>query len=362
MNKTLIIYASFGRGHETAANALSSLIGSPCKDLLDFSHPIVKDMYSSIYMITTQYFPNLWQGAFSLAKRKTFAFAINMFHRILFYPFLKYLKKSDFKIIIVTHFFPSHLIDLAKNGLDIQVVSVITDVRVHPFWVSKAVDYYFAALSITKEDLMKLGVNEKKIVTGYVPLREGFLQENSQKYLRKKFNLDLKPVVMFMSSSRGKFPFLKDSIRLLLRNFNVFIIYGKNKKLKKYLDGIDSPNIRTISFCEYIWDIVSLSSVIITKPGGLTIFEGVYERKPFIFTHYIPGQEKENMDFLIKHGVAKFVQNKTELINAINSFTEKSDELKDNYPIKISHIKQPLIEMIQNSLTSESFNQIKRNN
>ncbi|MCK5493223.1 MAG: hypothetical protein KAJ14_08945, partial [Candidatus Omnitrophica bacterium] len=127
----------------------------------------------------------------------------------------------------------------------------------------------------------------------------------------------------------------------------IFVIYGKNNELKQYLEKNRSSNLRAFSFYEEIWELFFLSSVIITKPGGLTIFEGIYNRKPFIFTHYIPGQEKENMDLLIKHGIAKFVRNESELIEAIKCFGKKSDDIRDNYPIKIEDIRLPFIELIQ---------------
>ena len=35
----------------------------------------------------------------------------------------------------------------------------------------------------------------------------------------------------------------------------------------------------------------------------MTVFEGIYKTTPFVFTHYIPGQEKQNMDLLVEKGV-----------------------------------------------------------
>lgn len=350
MAKVLIIYASFGEGHKKGAYALSEVINSPCKDLLDFSHPLIKKIYALSYIIITQYFPHFWQAAFFLAGKKSFFSLVNAGHKRIFSSFLKYLKETKPAVIIATHFFPLHLGAIVRDELNIKLISIITDLRVHPLWVNRHIDYYFAALDITKDDLFKLGVEEKKVITGFVPLRKGFLKEFSKGLLREKFNLDSKPVIIFISSLRGKLPFFKESIDIFLGDFNIFVIYGRNKKLGRYLKNKNSVHIQPFFFHEEIWELISLSSVIITKPGGLTVFEGIYKKKPFIFTHYIPGQEKENMDLLTGRGVAKFVRNRDELIKAVYYFEKKSGELSENYPLEIKDINQPLNDLVQNRL------------
>ncbi len=347
MNKILIVYASFGEGHKRAAYALADSVESSCKDLLDFTHPVIKKIYSLSYRLVTQYLSSLWRITFFVAKGNFFSFLINNVHKVIFFPLFKYLNETRPKIVVFTHFFPSSLISIVKDKLNIKMVSVVTDLRVHPLWVDKSVDHYFVALSITKNDLIKLGIDENKIISGYVPLREGFTKTYSIEKMRDKFSLGVKPSILFVSTLRGRVPFFKSSIEKFIKEFNVFVIYGKNKKLKRYLEKNSSAALRAFLFYEEIWELVFLSAVIITKPGGLTIFEGIYNRKPFIFTHYIPGQEKENMDLLIKHGIARFVRTESELIEAIKYFGKKSDDIRDNYPIKIEDIRLPFKELIQ---------------
>ena len=90
------------------------------------------------------------------------------------------------------------------------------------------------------------------------------------------------------------------------------------------------------------WELFFLSSVIITKPGGLTVFEGIFMRKPFIFSHYIPGQEKGNMDVLIGNDVARFARNADELLDAVDYFKEKSTALMGDYPLRIGDIRSKM--------------------
>lgn len=346
MAKTLIVYASFGEGHKRAALALKYLPDAQLCDLLSFASPFLRKIYSLSYLTITQYFPWLWKGLFFSAKQKLFSSWLNRINRSIFSPFFKYLRDGRPGIIIVTHFFASSLITTIKNELNCKVAAVITDLRVHPLWVAECIDHYFAALEVTKGDLINLGVANDKITSGYVPLRLGFLEEIPVESLRKKFDLNSRPILVFVSSLRGRFPYLKGAIEALVNDFNIFLIYGKNKKLKKCLEDLDSPYIRLFSFYDQIWELFSASTIIISKPGGMTIFEGLYKRKPFIFTHYIPGQERANMTLLIKHGIARFVRGEEELVAAVHYYNTRNSELQNNYPLEVKDIRKPLLALI----------------
>ena len=347
MAKILIVYASFGEGHKRGAQALENLPQASVCDLLNFAHPLLRKIYSLSYLTITQHFPCLWKGLFFCTKKNLFSSWIDRINRLIFASFFKYLRDTCPKIIIVTHFFPSSLIANIKSELNLKVISIVTDLRVHPLWVSGCVDRYFAALETTKKDLINFGVKNDKIIAGYVPLREGFLRDTSLEPLCRKFYPESRPALIFISSLRGRFSYLKKSIQILLKDFNIFLIYGKNKRLKKYLEGLNSPYIRFFSFYDEIWELFSASSVIIAKPGGMTVFEGLYGKKPFIFTHYIPGQEKDNMEILIKYGVAKFVRGQRELIKAVYYYSSKANWLKDNYPLEVKDIRKPLSDLIR---------------
>ena len=347
MAKIVIVYASFGEGHKKGAEALKYLPDASICDLLNFTSPLLRKVYSLSYLIITQYFPFLWRVLFFFAKIKFFSSCVNKINRLIFSSFFKYLEKRRPEIIIVTHFFPSSLISPIKKKINFKVISVITDLRVHPLWVAGCVDHYFAALKVTRQDLIDLGVAMDKITVGFVPLREGFLKDIPLESLRKKFYLGARPSLIFVSSSRGSFPYLKKSIQTLLKSFNIFLIYGRNLKLKNHLERLNSPHLRFFSFYDEIWELICASSLIVSKPGGMTIFEGLYKKKPFVFTHYIPGQEKENMRLLIKEGIAKFARGGKQLTNAIYYFNEIGSKLSDNYPIEVKDIRKPLSSLIE---------------
>lgn len=347
--KVLLVHASFGEGHRKAAESLESFLNAPCKDLLDFCPGFVKSLSRYCYLLITERLTFIWNFLFVCARSNIFNFLLEKFHGFIFASFIKYLRDTRPDIVVVTHFFPQPLVSRIKKDLGIKLISIVTDFKVHPLWCRGDVDIYFVAHQIAKDDLIAMGIDANKIITGFVSLREGFLREESEQTLRDKFSLDSKPCVLFMSSVRGRFPFIEELIKELTDKFNVFVIYGKNKQLGEYLKTVKSSSLKVFSFYEQVWEFVSLSSVIVSKPGGLTVFEGIYKKKTFVFTHYIPGQEQWNMELLIKHGLARHAKTKDELAEAINYFSARSEHYKNNYPLNISDIRPVLEEIIKDS-------------
>ena len=49
---------------------------------------------------------------------------------------------------------------------------------------------------------------------------------------------------------------------------------------------------------------MSISDLIITKPGGLTVSEALACKLPMALFNAIPGQEEENAEFLVKNNMA----------------------------------------------------------
>jgi len=334
----LIVHASFGQGHKKAACALGECYHCDCYDLLNFTHSLIGKIYSSNYITITQRFPFLWRGFVFFSKNKIFRLLLNNFHKIIFSAFIKFVKRNKPKTVIVTHFFPAGLLESLRKKLKMQIITVVTDLRVHPVWINENSDYYITALDQTRDDLIRLGVNRQKILSGFAPLRLGFLKPTPQRveHLSGKFTFSDRPAILFLSSLRGEFPFLIDSIKELTEKYNLFIICGNNSKLKEYLEELNSPHIQFFSYCENIWELMSQSFAIVGKPGGLTVFEGIYKKTFFIFTHFIPGQEEANMDLLIEAGVAKFAKTKEELIKGIAYFDKNKKNIVDGYPLMLN--------------------------
>ena len=78
---------------------------------------------------------------------------------------------------------------------------------------------------------------------------------------------------------------------------------------------------------------MSISDLVVSKPGGMTTSESLASGLPMIIINPIPGQEEENAEFLEKKEVGIWLRkndNITETLHSLFSDTNKLDEMKKN--------------------------------
>ena len=59
-----------------------------------------------------------------------------------------------------------------------------------------------------------------------------------------------------------------------------------------------------LGFASNMHELMAISDLVITKPGGLTSSESLAMGKPLFILNPIPGQEAANSDFLLERGAA----------------------------------------------------------
>ncbi len=80
-------------------------------------------------------------------------------------------------------------------------------------------------------------------------------------------------------------------------------------------------------------ELMSISDLVITKPGGLTTTESLASGLPIIVINPIPGQEEENAEFLEKNNVGIWIKkdsNIKDILNGLLNNSEKLNKMKSN--------------------------------
>ena len=80
---------------------------------------------------------------------------------------------------------------------------------------------------------------------------------------------------------------------------------------------------------------MSISNIVITKPGGLTTSESLVSNLPIVIINPIPGQEEENAEFLVRNGVAVWIKKEDNIARVLKNLyrhPEKIDEMRNNIP------------------------------
>jgi hypothetical protein len=76
-------------------------------------------------------------------------------------------------------------------------------------------------------------------------------------------------------------------------------------------------------------ELMALSDLLITKPGGITVSEGVALGVPMIFIEPIPGQEEANADYFVEHGAGVKARSLPVLIYKLGQLVRDPERLAD---------------------------------
>ena len=87
-----------------------------------------------------------------------------------------------------------------------------------------------------------------------------------------------------------------------LPNTHITIITGRNEKLFKRLYG-RWENIQVVGYTDHVWDYMSRADLIVTKPGGITLFETIFAQVPILTWPPALQQERNNARWLVREGI-----------------------------------------------------------
>jgi processive 1,2-diacylglycerol beta-glucosyltransferase len=87
--------------------------------------------------------------------------------------------------------------------------------------------------------------------------------------------------------------------------FQIIVVTGRNEELRRELAAADRRHpTQVLGFANNMHELMALSDLVISKPGGLTSSEALALGKPLFILNPIPGQEAANSDFLLERGAA----------------------------------------------------------
>ena len=341
----LVFSAGFGNGHFRAAEAVIEglRIKEPYAEIihLDFGDFLSKRfnlVAKNIYMEMIKHTPRLWGKFYYKTDKLQPESMIQRFLKHLGRSnFLKYIQAFAPDLIVCTY--PTVSSILAQLRLEkilkVPVITVITDYTVHSHWVHPGVDRYMVACEEVKESLVSWGIKEQCILVTGIPVSPKFEVEMDRGHIISKLGLnpDL-PIFLVMG---GWFGDLKSARRICktladsLIPVQSIIVCGKNTKLYHSLGAVieqsRKPMVR-VGYAHNVEELMSVSNLIITKAGGLTVTEALTKHLPLVIYKAIPGQEGENAQFVQRKGAGYVAETEEELGELLRRFLNNPKEMQ----------------------------------
>lgn len=338
------MYISDVSGHRHAAIAIEKAIKvlDPHVEVLginafNYTNPISEKIINRLYMSVIKSAPQIWNYLYDnpkVVKRlESIKKTIHKFNS----PKLKNLF-DEFKpdVVACTQAFPCGMCADYKAAYksDMPLVAVLTDYVPHSYWLYDEVDYYITPAEDVSARLAKKGIPAGKIKALGIPFEPKFNQRVDKKRIMHRLKLDPRlRTILIMGGGQGLGP-IKTIIRTLEKvvdDIQEIIVCGTNKKLynslkrkiRKY-----KKKILLYGFVENIEELMSVSDLIISKPGGVTTAEVLSKNLPMIIVKPIPGQEENNTAYLTQKGAAIKVENPRRINRVVEGLLADADQLR----------------------------------
>lgn len=346
MKKILVLSASTGGGHNRAARALSDALtaqGYEVKiiDSIKFVNTMMDTVISKGYEKSALYTPKAYGGIYKISDLTIThsEHKINILLKFMTSKIKKLIRSENPDFIIGTHPFPMMSVSALKEKEEfksIPAMSIITDYTTHSTWIQKNIDTYVVADEMVKNLLKKEGVSSSQVLPLGLPIEDSFLQTPYLEDLVQDLNLIEPFKILLMGGSFGAGN-VKKALKQILKSkksFQIVVVCGRNhsleNKLNKMIHEEDLQHkVKILGFTNKVNHLMSICDVLITKPGGLTTTEAIIKEIPMIVPFFIPGQEQENLDFLLNNGLCMATTSKISIDVIIDFIIENPKRLEN---------------------------------
>lgn len=349
MKKILLFYASFGGGHLSAANSIKQCIDenfSDCEtklvDCMLYVNKPINAISTTAYKEMAKKFPWVWGDIYAHTQKGPLARISSTSNNLMAKKLLKLLKEYQPDIVISTHPFGSQMVSYLKRKalIDCKLATILTDFAPHEQWLigSDYVDYLFVSHEKLRQELINTGIDSNKVFATGIPLSNRFLMHYNKEEIKHSFGLDLnKKVILFFGG--GEFGLGREvTIKILSAfihhrgNHQIVAIAGKNEKMREEFNFlVEQENaedfVTVLSYTHQVPELMSISDLVVTKPGGLTSTESLSSGLPMVLINPIPGQEEENAEFLENSGVAVWLRKNSDFESEIAKLLSDKDKL-----------------------------------
>ena len=320
--KILVMYARYGSGHKTIAEYVAKYIEEHNKnvevmllDMTDYANGVGKFSVKIMDFVSRYRPEKIFDVCYELMDHKLPSIANNKIARKSYDN--KNLRKiiSEFNptVTISSHFYCSNIICYYNNInlIDTKLLTIITDYRTHEWWTrnNKKEHGYIVGNEMVKKELISRGIESKKIHAFGLPLNINQINKlDSEEEILKRYKLSgSKKIYLFFGGSTSGSMYYYDYFKTIAKlNINADIIFvsGKNVKLKnkcdKYVKEKNIKNIKVLGFTNDVFNLMKISDLVISKPGGATVTECLEMHRPLLLVPGIGGQEKYNARFISK--------------------------------------------------------------
>lgn len=326
--KILLITAPYGNGHLAVANSLIEEF----KKYPEVEY-ILYDLYTEDYPATTAFIKKFYLSTYKKGlQQQTYRFFYYGSDKLLDlkiakpyvrFGFKKLVKKiEEIKPDLILNTFPVYCTySLKEADINIPVYTVITDYFANSNWISKSARVHYLATENVSTQLTLREIKEEQYEITGIPIKPKFYDEYTDDQineLKKKFRIEEdKKVILLVAGAHGVVPNVNKIVKYFTdeEKIQLIVVCGKNRHLFNKLNRkfYKPKNLHIYEFVNNMQELMRVSDIMITKPGGITMTEAANIGIPVILYRPVYGQELENAIYFSSKRAAMFAFQEDEL-------------------------------------------------
>lgn len=310
--RILIVTASFGDGHNSAARGLAAALqeraGSryriEIRDYIRETQPLTGRWLEQLYSFSITHAPWTWRQFYRASSAVPPSADPSLVLRPLTRAVIADLRRDPPAAIAATFpLYPQLLRPLCSPGFPPLFTLVTDSITIHPIWICPGVHTYFAPDEISAHYLrQKVGPSARVYDTGFAvsPVFEKLPVEPP--------HLSPRRVLVFPSAS----PRVVRRMLISLLSESppecsfTFVLGRHTQRLAPQITTLLShfPHRRAeiLGWVDNVPELMTTHDLIIAKAGGATTHECAAAGRPVILTKVVPGQEEGNAELLQRRG------------------------------------------------------------
>lgn len=316
--KILILYTAHTLGHQRVAENIGWWLSQAGAEVVlrevlrSDPSPLVK-RFLKVHVWVNEHAPWLWAFLYAWGFWVVMMPFRLMAANLQKGEIVKLLAQEKPDMVITTQTAPSAVISVLKRQKTFRGLWGIafSDYHFHRAWVYPRADFYLPNIVEQMSSLRGLGVTDKNMFR--IGLALPPLVSADGKDIRSLLAIPENAKVVLVGSGTlgvrlpGELYELLDVVRAkgVEIGLDVWVIVacGRSETLYQSVkeQGSSRPWLKSVGFHEPMAELYAACNLMLTKPGGLTIAETLQRDLPVFVTHYLPGQEKLNIEFLTAH-------------------------------------------------------------
>ena len=346
--RILILTASFGEGHNSAARGLRDGLARVApegtevelRDLFAEAYPLVNELVRRSYLWIVDFAPRVWGSVYRwLDRKQDYDKNFQRFSRLKEH-FAALLDR--FQPDIVASSFPAYpyLLEqiLGPHRLCKSVVIVTDSITVNNIWYRCAADYFLAPNEQSAAVLRAGEVAPQKIKIFGFPVSPKFADSTQERQFPSG-NSKCRVLYMIHAATRDAPELVQ---RLADLGVDLTVTIGRADKLRPSIETVAAdPNIKVLGWTNQIPRMLQASHLLIGKAGGATVQETIAAGCPMIINHVVAGQEEGNARLIVETNSGVIANSPREVIAQVQrAFADDAKQWRE-WSANISKLSRP---------------------